>query len=345
MPLRILLAVAGLLLVLLANAASAAAPQHWLYFPSRGGEGETLRATKALSDPRFVGAQIAYPWRLLEPKAGEYDFSAIRADLVYLRSQHKQLWVQLQDKSFTPQPNVPAYLLSPAYQGGALKQSMASAPERDPTQPLGSDEYGWVPKMWEPSVRGRYQALIKALGQEFDGQIAGINFSESAIDIGTEHRDGTTTWPAGFAPAQYVAAIEENMGVLAAAFPHSTAMVYLNFLPGEWLPWDDHGYMRRLFQRAAELKMGVGGPDLMPYRKAHMQQSYAFLRAYPAELIKALAVQDGNLRQKNPKTGKRNTVADNLQFAEQYLGLDYIFWGLEEPYFSREVLPKLPAAK
>jgi len=94
------------------------------------------------------------------------------------------------------------------------------------------------------------------------------------------------------------------MRVLAGAFPHTTTMVYLNFLPGEWLPWTDKGYMRSLFAQAQTLQMGVGGPDLMPYRKSHMGQSYGFIKNYPANLVKGMAVQDGNLRQINPRTKK-----------------------------------------
>jgi hypothetical protein len=334
------------LLGLLSQLAMAQPLQHYIYFNHREADGRNIRQDQALRDPRFSGAQIVYTWRSLETAPDVYDFSAIRADIAYLNSIGKKLWIQLQDKSFTPRYNVPDYLLhDPIYRGGAIKQSMLTAPERDPKKPPASDEYGWVAKIWEPTVRERYQLLIKQLGREFDGQIAGINMSETAIDIGVEKPDGRTIYPAEFKPSHYIDAISENMAVLAGAFQHSTAMVYLNFLPDEWLPWEDKGYMRRLFAEAERLKMGVGGPDLMPYRKSHMGQSYGFIRAYPAALTKGMAVQDGNLRQINPKTGKKNTVPDLLNFAQNYLGLDYVFWVEEEPYFSQQVLKQLPMPK
>ena len=81
---------------------------------------------------------------------------------------------------------MPRYLLDdPIYQGGVLKQSMLSAPERDPNKPVTDDEYGWSAKMWEPSVRARYQQLVRQLGQYFVGKFAGIKFSESSIVVGT----------------------------------------------------------------------------------------------------------------------------------------------------------------
>ena len=78
----------------------------------------------------------------------------------------------------------------------------------------------------------------------------------------------------------------------------------------------------------------------MPYRKSHMAQTYGFFKDYPDTLVKGMAVQDGNLRQINPKTGEKNTVKDILDFADNYLGLDYIFWVKDE--LSDEVLEELP---
>ncbi|MBK9976800.1 MAG: hypothetical protein IPP20_02520 [Gemmatimonadetes bacterium] len=56
-----------------------------------------------------------------------------------------------------------------------------------------------------------------------------------------------------------------------------------------------------------------------------------------------MAVQDGNLAQRNRSTGKRITVAELYAFAVTRLRLNYIFWGTEEPYFTADVLPFLRA--
>jgi hypothetical protein len=196
--------------------------------------------------------------------------------------------------------------------------------------------------MWLPAVRARYQALVRQLGQQFDGRIAGINFSESSIDIGEALPSGRTRYPSGFTPARYVQALHANMQVLRSAFRQSVPMVYLNFLPDEWLPDEDRGYMRGLFAKAQALGMGVGGPDLTPYKKGPMGQSYPFFHAYPPRLFKAMAVQSGNLRQTNPHTSAPYTVQDLLVFARHYLGLDLVFWGIEDPSFQTTVLAQLP---
>jgi hypothetical protein len=43
-------------------------------------------------------------------------------------------------------------------------------------------------------------------------------------------------------------------------------MQYANFMPGEELPGKDRYYLRTVYQQAKELKVGVGGPDLLPHR-------------------------------------------------------------------------------
>jgi len=112
-------------------------------------------------------------------------------------------------------------------------------------------------------------------------------------------------------------------------------------MPGEWLPWTDKGYLDSVYRRAAELGVGVGGPDLLPYRKGQMNHSYPRLRNAAGKIPTSIAVQDGNYEYVNPKTGKRVTLAELLEFATGFLRVDYLFWAAQEPFYSRQVLPFL----
>jgi hypothetical protein len=38
-----------------------------------------------------------------------------------------------------------------------------------------------------------------------------------------------------------------NMKALKQAFPKSVAMQYANFMPGEWRPTEDKGYLRAVY--------------------------------------------------------------------------------------------------
>jgi hypothetical protein len=72
-----------------------------------------------------------------------------------------------------------------------------------------------------------------------------------------------------------------------------------------------------------------------------MNHGYKFLREYTNSITSGVAVQDGNYEEINPKTGKRVTVKEIYDFANEYLGLDYIFWCTQEPYYTDELLPFL----
>ncbi|MDQ7825594.1 MAG: hypothetical protein RDV48_22530 [Candidatus Eremiobacteraeota bacterium] len=41
----------------------------------------------------------------------------------------------------------------------------------------------------------------------------------------------------------------------------------------------------------------------------------------------------------NPKTSRRVTIEELINFATRHLGADYIFWCTEEPFYSKELIP------
>jgi hypothetical protein len=125
------------------------------------------------------------------------------------------------------------------------------------------------------------------------------------------------------------------------AFLTSVVIQYANFMPGEWLPWKDKSYLKEIYTFAKENGIGMGGPDIKVYNKGHMNNGYKFLKEYSKDLITGLAVQDGNYAEINPKTGKRVTIDEIYDFGKNYIGLNYIFWCTEEPFYTKEVLPFL----
>jgi catechol 2,3-dioxygenase-like lactoylglutathione lyase family enzyme len=58
-------------------------------------------------------------------------------------------------------------------------------------------------------------------------------------------------------------------------------------------------------------------------------------------MIAGVAVQWGNLADRNRETGERVSVGELYSFARDELRLDYIFWGTQEPFYSRDILPYL----
>jgi hypothetical protein len=298
---------------------------HYVFF---GADRERIVERAFLDTQVFEGAQIRYSWKQLEHGKDGFDFGDIGHDLAFLSSKGKRLFVQVQDISFSIDiVPLPRYLSEdPVYHGGAEKQFDVQGRDDRRATPIG-----WVARRWDPAVQERFQKLLLALGKEFDGRIEGINFAETAIDFGETGK----LYPKDFTPEKYREAVIANMRVLKQAFPKSTAMVYANFMVG------GPSYLRDVYRNAKELRVAMGGPDLIPYRYYQMQNSYPLLREISASVPTGIAVQDGNYSIPNAKTGKPVTIPDLIGFAKDYLHVKYIFWCTEEPFYSRDLIPYL----
>jgi hypothetical protein len=297
--------------------------RHFVYFAR---ERKAIRDHAFLKVARLEGAQIMYAWRELEPEKDTYDFTAIREDYEYLKAHGKKLFIQFQDATFSPQYKaVPAYLLTPEYDGGTVTQ----------LDDNGKVE-GWVAKRWNPAVQKRFALLMLALGKEFDGKIEGINLQESAIGV-------TAKVDASFSPGKYVQGLKANMLSLKNAFPRSTTMQYANFMPDEWLPYDDKGYLRAIYAYGEQIGVGLGGPDLMYTRKGNLNHTVALMHESDYTVPIGIAIQDGNYvgtTGSDEVVAKRKNLVPVLHaFAQDFLKVDYMFWVAQEPYFSEDVVP------
>jgi hypothetical protein len=305
---------------------------HFVFFSQ---DRETIRTdTLFLNSPAIEGAQITYTWRSLEPSKDKYDFSAIQSDMEFLRAHGKKLWVQLQDVSFMPtRVPVPKYLLDDPMYNGGVAQTYSDDDDND----ANARRAGLVARRWDPEVQRRFYKLFNVLGKQFDGRLEGINLPETSVGFGTSGG----LYPKGYQPALYRDAIIANMKALKRSFPKSIAMQYANFSPGEWRDGNDRGYLKSIYDSAKANDIAVGGPDLLPNRPGQLTSSYPLLEDAAGTVPVGIAVQDGNLEDKNRKTGKRVTVRDLLEFAMNTLHVDYIFWGTQEPYYSTDVVPSL----
>lgn len=302
---------------------------HFVYFAR---DRQRIRNHAFLEHDRFEGAQIMYSWRQLEKTEGIYDFSAIRSDISYLKSHDKRLFIQLQDVTFSSvNKPVPNFLLGPEYDGGIVPYL------------ANGQTIGWITKRWNPTVQARFKALLDALGAEFDGEIEGINLQETAIDVSSQLDDT-------FAPAIYANAIEQNMRHLKAAFPTSTTMQYANFMPGEWLPWEDKGFLRGIYETGNEIGVGLGAPDLLFKRKAQLNHPITLMHEGEFTAPLGIAIQDGNYvgaTGADAHFSNRNSTAPSTRsqvpllhaFAEDFLKVSYMFWVDQKPYFEAQVLP------
>ncbi len=305
--------------------------QHYVYFAR---DRSKLKGHPLLSHPAFAGAQIMYQWAELEPERGKYDFSNILADIKFLKKYNKSLFIQLQDVTFYGDAiAAPDYLRSKEFDGGVIEQVNKS----------GKSE-GWAVKRWNPKVRQRFALLLNAMGKALDGKIAGINLQETALGD-YEIKDKT------FNNKLYADAIKANMLALKNAFPRATKIQYANFMPGEWLPWEDKGYLKSIYAYGEEIGVGLGGPDLMFTRKGQLNHTIAMMHENSFSVPFSIAIQDGNYIgytgadgaiADSVKTQRVNLVPKLYEFARDFMGVKIMFWVDQAPYFEEDLLPCLP---
>ena len=303
--------------------------KHFVYFAR---DRELIHNHVFLKTEWFKGAQIMYPWSVLEPQKGVYDFSVIEEDYEYLKLFGKKLFIQFQDATFNPKfKAVPEYLLTDEFDGGVTPQYKDN----------GQVE-GWVAKRWNPNVQKRLALLLKMLGEKFDGKIEGINFQESSISVNNKSDKS-------FSPDKYVESLKINMLALKKAFPNSTTMQYANFMPDEWLPGNDKGYLRSIYKYGQKIGVGLGAPDLMVNKRGQLNHALAMMHEGIFDVPLGIAVQDGNfsgstglaekLENGKPSAGHKNIVPMLHSFAKDFLRVKYMFWSNGDPYFNIDLIP------
>ena len=302
--------------------------KHFVFF-SR--DRELIHNPTFFTNNGISGAQITYSWKQLENQKDVYDFTEIEEDLAFLKSKGKKLFVQLQDVTFDiTRYAVPKYILTDTvYHGGANSQY-------ELTKNNNYIKAGWVARRWDKNVAQRYHKLLIRLAKQFDGRIEGINLPETSVEFPKQKG----LLPQGFSRNNNLEAIKENMLIIRKNFKKSIPIQYANFMPE-----DSHKDLKKIYDYAKKIKVGMGGPDIKVYKKFQMENSYPLLRSMAGIAPTGVAVQEGNYNEINPKTGKQVTVAEILDFAKNYLKLDYIFWGTEEPFYSKQVLPLLQSQK
>jgi len=307
------------------SASPAGKPRDFVYL----GQDELDQNLHILDRSDIAGAEVMYVWRSLEPQKGHYDFSMIEHDLALARARGKAMYIEVLDRFFQPDArHVPRYLLDEPQYGGGLSRQTETKP---------AAMAGWVAQQWNPNVRHRFQALLEALAIRFDGRIAGIILTESAVSV---DKDAP---PDGFTCDRYFDAEVENALVARRAFRRSHVVQYVNFWPCDWA--NSGGYMSRFFDVAATKHIGVGGPDIVPWQKGQMLNSYAFIRVYKDKVpVVAMAVQEPTLEYRNPETGKPFTRDEFTRFATLYLGVKDIFWSKETPWLREAQPPVSPGS-
>ena len=301
-----------LLFVFLAVAVSLAAnaetrkyhPGHYVSMYKADGATQMIAAIK----PGVVGMLRIYSWRELDTSkyvngvlVSSYDFSKIQADMNLLAGQGMRLIVRVGDKTFDKNYPTPLYLQGAAY-----------------TRPNQSGGYTAV--RWHPFVIARYNALLAAMGKQFDVQpnFEGVGIPETALGF-----DSATLNANGYTPELYRDALINVLKGAAQSFPNSQVFWYMNFLVRK------QPYIADIATAVAPYGVTMGGPDVLPESLALVQRTYPFYTQFQGKMKLFASMQNHSYRELHSDSTyptKYWTMNEMFLYARDKLHANYVFW-------------------
>lgn len=295
-------------------------PGHYVYVA------HSQITAEVLALPHFRGVQKIYTWREFEPEEGRYDFSTLKADLALARRHGRQLVMQFTHKSFEKGVrSVPDYLRGAEYGGGVYVTVKGAL----------------NPVLWNSKVAERLDAVIVALGREFDRDpnLEAVNLPESAPNAYLDKSPQAGVEQ--YTEQVYFEALKRQMTTMRQAFPNTVVIQYTNFPPNLLVALTDY---------EKEIGVGMGGPDVYPrkdavsdpdkgvyrlYAKlagtvplgaAVQQSNYAAAYKKRSALSRGQTMMDGKPIVISPEDEIPIPVREHLNLAKGKLKLNYLFW-------------------
>jgi hypothetical protein len=249
--------------------------------------------------PGMVGVVRRYSWRSLEPTQGVYNFSQIKSDLAWASANGMHLVAMTVYKSFGGGKAGPAYL--DAFE-------------------LHNRAGGYTLELWSPTVVTRYNALIKAVGAQFDSNnsFEGIANQESALSL-----DSATLNANGYTPEKYRDALINMLSTATVSLPTSRVFWYMNFLTG------NQAYIGTIAAAVAPLGVVMGGPDDWPDNRSLQTMTYPFYTQFAGKMPLFIQVEASNYQEPHMTSGhatKYWTMSELYKFALTNLHVNYMFW-------------------
>lgn len=284
--------------------------------------------------PALRGVVVRYMWGELETAKGVYDFTSIDKLLSALKAKNKRLVILLEKKSTgstwsrvqqIQETLVPAYVREAMYEGGMYGLTTHKSTTVD----------GYGVKLWNSNIHDRLRELIRALGARYNGHshFEGIGLTESIIG------KPVITLTSTQIDQYYKNQLEVNLR-LRNNFPNTMVFQYMNF---------PRSILQTYIDTFKSTGIALGNPDvfiedetlLYPGTKTSPRGVYTY---YPENSgIMPLVVQVEKANFENTKfdgTGYTPTIPELLNFARDYLKVNYIFW-TRLPTYNPEVLSVL----
>jgi hypothetical protein len=249
--------------------------------------------------PGMMGIVRRYTWRSLEPTQGVYDFSVMKSDLAWAAAHGTHFVVVIEYKTTDGTKAGPAYLDS---------------------LEIRNQSGGYTLEMWSPTVVTRYNALVKALGVQFDSlaNFDGLGNQETALSV-----DSGTLKALGYTPELYRDALISMLSSATVSLPTSRVFWYMNFLQG------NQAYIGTIASAVAPLGVAMGGPDDWPDSQSLESKAYPYYSQFAGKMPLFIQVEGVNYAEPHMTKGystKDWTMLELYEFALTNLHVNYMFW-------------------
>ncbi len=269
---------------------------HWIVM-SRGADSQALMQQAV--QPGVVGVVKRYTWLSLEPTPGAYQFSTLASDLAWAAANGMRLVMMIEDKTFVMERPDPPYL--DAY---------------TPRNRAG----GYTMARWTPTVVTRFNALVKAIGAQFDSNsnFEGIATQETSLGL-----DAQTLSAFGYTPEKYRDSYINTLTASTASLPTSRVFWFMNFLVG------NQAYIGAIASAVASTGVVMGGPDVWPDNQSLQSAVYPFYTQFFGKM--PLFGQVENVCYSEPHmtdgyTSKYWTMPELFHYARVNMHVNYMFW-------------------
>jgi hypothetical protein len=195
---------------------------------------------------------------------------------------------------------------------------------------------GYSVVRWDPWVRVRYQALMKALGTAFDKHpgLEAIALQESAPGFTDAQYTQTN-----YTPELYRDSLIELLTTMKRSLPTSQVFWYMNFLP------KGQSYIASVANAVAPLGVSMGGPDILPESASLVSKVYPFYDQFQGKMTLFCSAQFDSYEHVKSSTGKYYTPQEIFAFARDDLHVSYVLWNhktWDSPAGSYNWLDALP---
>jgi len=268
----------------------------WIVMGENGGAQSVM--AQAIQ-PGVTGLVKRYTWASLEPTQGNYDFSVLASDLAWAAANGMHLIAMIEDKTFVLVHPNPAYL--DAYTGR-------------------NSSGGYTMARWNPVVVTRFNALVKALGAQFDSNksFEGIATQETATSM-----DSATMKAYGYSPELYRDAYINTLTAATQSLPTSRVFWFMNFLPG------GQSYIGDIAAAVAGKGVVMGGPDVWPDNQSLEKAAYPYYAQFYGKMPLFGQVENCNYDEPHKTSGystKYWTMPELFSFATSKMHVNYMFW-------------------